>query len=205
MKKPIIIAVAGGTASGKTTVVSEIEQALKSDKLSVIYMDNYYKQRDDLSMEERKLINYDHPDSFDIDLLYEDLKKLLNNQAINSPVYNFTLHNRDSNKRITINPSSVIIIEGILTLYDERIRDLADISIYVESDSDIRFIRRLRRDIKERGRTMDDVIKQYLSTVKPMYDAYVAPTKRFADIIIPNDNKHDVALAVISSKIKDSL
>lgn len=205
MKKPIIIAVAGGTASGKTTVVSEIEQALKSDKLSVIYMDNYYKQRDDLSMEERKLINYDHPDSFDIDLLYEDLKKLLNNQAINSPVYNFTLHNRDSNKHITINPSSVIIIEGILTLYDERIRDLADISIYVESDSDIRFIRRLRRDIKERGRTMDDVIKQYLSTVKPMYDAYVAPTKRFADIIIPNDNKHDVALAVISSKIKDSL
>lgn len=201
--KPVLILVAGGTASGKTTVVDEIEKLNTSDDMSVIYMDNYYKKRDDLTLEERKTINYDHPDSFDIELLKNDLEKLMNNKAIDTPVYDFTVHNRDPYKKNHIEPKKLIILEGIMSMYDKDIRDMADIKIYVESEADIRFIRRLKRDIKERGRSMDDIINQYLTTVKPMYDAYVAPCKRFADIIIPNDNKHDVALTIINAKIKD--
>ncbi len=201
--KPVLILVAGGTASGKTTVVDEIKKINTLDDMSVIYMDNYYRKRDDLTLEERKTINYDHPDSFDIELLKNDLKKLMNNKAIDTPVYDFTVHNRDPYKNIHIEPKKLIILEGIMSMYDKDIRDLADIKIYVESEADIRFIRRLKRDIKERGRSMDDIINQYLATVKPMYDAYVAPCKRFADIIIPNDNKHDVALTIINAKIKD--
>lgn len=201
--KPVLILVAGGTASGKTTVVDEIEKLNASDDISVIYMDNYYKKRDDLTLEERKTINYDHPDSFDIELLKNDLEKLMNNKAIDTPVYDFTVHNRDPYKKNHIEPKKLIILEGIMSMYDKDIRDMADIKIYVESEADIRFIRRLKRDIKERGRSMDDIINQYLTTVKPMYDAYVAPCKRFADIIIPNDNKHDVALTIINAKIKD--
>lgn len=201
--KPVLILVAGGTASGKTTVVDEIKRINTLDDMSVIYMDNYYRKRDDLTLEERKTINYDHPDSFDIELLKNDLKKLMNNKAIDTPVYDFTVHNRDPYKNIHIEPKKLIILEGIMSMYDKDIRDLADIKIYVESEADIRFIRRLKRDIKERGRSMDDIINQYLATVKPMYDAYVAPCKRFADIIIPNDNKHDVALTIINAKIKD--
>lgn len=201
--KPVLILVAGGTASGKTTVVDEIEKLNTSDDMSVIYMDNYYKKRDDLTLEERKTINYDHPDSFDIELLKNDLEKLMNNEAIDTPVYDFTVHNRDPYKKNHIEPKKLIILEGIMSMYDKDIRDMADIKIYVESEADIRFIRRLKRDIKERGRSMDDIINQYLTTVKPMYDAYVAPCKRFADIIIPNDNKHDVALTIINAKIKD--
>lgn len=205
MKKPFFIIVSGGTASGKTTVVSEIEKELNTDKLSIIYMDNYYKDRSDLTLDERKSINYDHPNSFDVDLLYNNLLEILDGKDIKSPIYDFTVHNRAKDKYLIIKSAKVIILEGILSLYDERIRNLADIKIYVESDSDIRFIRRLKRDILERNRSMDDVIKQYLSTVKPMYDAYVAPTKRFADIIIPNDNKHDVALSILATKIKDEI
>ena len=201
--KPVLILVAGGTASGKTTVVDEIKKINTLEDMSVIYMDNYYRKRDDLTLEERKTINYDHPDSFDIELLKNDLKKLMNNKAIDTPVYDFTVHNRDPYKNIHIEPKKLIILEGIMSMYDKDIRDLADIKIYVESEADIRFIRRLKRDIKERGRSMDDIINQYLATVKPMYDAYVAPCKRFADIIIPNDNKHDVALTIINAKIKD--
>lgn len=201
--KPVLILVAGGTASGKTTVVDEIEKLNTSDDMSVIYMDNYYRKRDDLTLEERKTINYDHPDSFDIELLKNDLEKLMNNKAIDTPVYDFTVHNRDPYKKNHIEPKKLIILEGIMSMYDKDIRDMADIKIYVESEADIRFIRRLKRDIKERGRSMDDIINQYLTTVKPMYDAYVAPCKRFADIIIPNDNKHDVALTIINAKIKD--
>ena len=201
--KPILILVAGGTASGKTTVVNEINSHFKSNEISVIYMDNYYKNRDDISLEERKKINYDHPDSFDIDLLKSDLSNLLNGKSIKTPVYDFKIHNRDSKETLLVNPTKVIILEGIMAMYDKDIRDLADIKIYVESDADIRFIRRMKRDIVERGRTVDEVIEQYLTTVKPMYDAYVAPTKRFADIIIPNDNKHDVALSIVRAKIKD--
>ena len=203
MNKPILILVAGGTASGKTTVVNEILSCCDNDRIAVVCMDNYYKKRDDISLEERKLINYDHPNSYDIDLLKKDLNLLINNKPINCPVYDFTVHNRHESETILIEPAKVIILEGILALYDNDIRALSNINIFVESEADIRFIRRLKRDMCQRGREIDDIIYQYLSTVKPMYDEYVAPTKKYADIIIPNDNKHDVALSILSAKIKE--
>lgn len=203
MNKPIIINIAGGTASGKTTVVNKIVKKFTSENVSVISMDNYYMRRDDLSFEERKKINYDHPNAIDMDLLKRDIKLLLEGNEIYTPVYNFSLHNRDDEKKELIKPTKVIIIEGILALYDEDIRNMSDIHIFVESDADIRFIRRLKRDIAFRGRTLEDVIFQYLTTVKPMFDSYVAPTKRFADIIIPNDTKNDMAIDIIIAKIKD--
>ena len=201
--KPILILIAGGTASGKTTVVDKIIESFNPFDVSVICMDNYYKQRDDLTFEQRKKINYDHPDSIDMDLLKRHILALMDNRNIDCPVYNFAEHNRDKSKTIKVNPAKVIIIEGILALYDSDIRSMADIQIFVESDADIRFIRRLKRDMEERGRTLDNVIEQYLTTVKPMYEAYVVPTKRFADIIIPNDTKHDIAIDILSTKIKD--
>lgn len=201
--RPIIINIAGGTASGKTTVVYEISKYVSKDEISVICMDNYYKERNDVSLEDRKKINYDHPNSFDLDLLYKDLKDLREGKTIYCPVYDFTQHNRHAVDTIKVNPTKVIIVEGILSLYDENIRNVSDIKVFVESDPDIRFIRRLKRDIVERGRSMDNVIEQYLTTVKPMHDAFIAPTKRYADIIIPNDINHDVATQVLAAKIKD--
>ncbi len=203
MNKPLLILIAGGTASGKTTVVKKIELHFDSSDVSVVCMDNYYKMRNGMSLTDRKKVNYDHPDALDMDLLKKQLRELLAGRSIECPVYNFSEHNREPEKTITINPTKVIILEGILSLYDEEIRNMANILIYVESEADIRFIRRLKRDMVSRGRTIDDVIDQYLTTVKPMYDAYVAPTKRFADIIIPNDTKHDMAIDILSAKIND--
>lgn len=200
----LLISVAGGTASGKTTVVKEISRNFKKDDISIIYMDNYYKRRDDLSLVERQNINYDHPDAIDLELLKHDLKELLAGKEVNMPVYDFKNHNR-SDETILVKPTKVIMLEGILALYDEEIRALSNLLIFVESEADIRFIRRLKRDMEERGRTMDGVINQYLSTVKPMFDAYVLPTKRFADIIIPNNTKYKMAIDVISAKIKEEL
>lgn len=200
--KPILILIAGGTASGKTTVVDKLKAHFSDDDISVVAMDNYYKRRDDISLEDRKKINYDHPDAIDMKLLKEHIILLLNNCDVACPIYDFKNHNR-SNSTINIKHSRVIIVEGILALYDSEIRELADIEIFVESEPDIRFIRRLKRDISERGRDVDDVISQYLATVKPMYDSYVAPTKRFADIIIPNDTKHDMAIDILATKIEN--
>ncbi len=200
--KPILILIAGGTASGKTTVVDKLKAHFSDDDISVVAMDNYYKRRDDISLEDRKKINYDHPDAIDMKLLKEHIILLLNNCDVACPIYDFKNHNR-SNSTINIKHSRVIIVEGILALYDSDIRELADIEIFVESEPDIRFIRRLKRDISERGRDVDDVISQYLATVKPMYDSYVAPTKRFADIIIPNDTKHDMAIDILATKIEN--
>ena len=200
----LLISVAGGTASGKTTVVKEIARNFKKEDVSIIYMDNYYKRRDDLSLIERQNINYDHPDAIDMKLLKHDLKELLLGHDINMPIYDFKNHNR-SDETILVKPSKVVILEGILALYDEEIRNMSNILLFVESEADIRFIRRLKRDIEERGRTLDGVINQYLSTVKPMFDAYVLPTKRFADIIIPNNTKYKMAIDVISAKIKEEL
>ena len=200
--KPVLILIAGGSASGKSTVVDKIQNKLNSIYVTVIRHDDYYKDQSNVSLEDRVKVNYDHPNALDNDLLYEHLKLLLDNKPINCPTYDFKVHNRSQITKI-INPTKVIILEGILILEDERIRDLADIKIFVESDDDIRFIRRLLRDINERGRSMENVIDQYLTTVKPMYYSFIKPTKRYADIIIPNDNKHDVAVDVIVSKIKD--
>ena len=199
--KPILISVAGGSASGKTTVVDEIIEAMEGYDITVLRHDDYYNDQSDLSMEERYKTNYDHPSSLDNDLLVEHLEALLDNKPIMKPIYDFVLHNR-SDKKELVNPTNIIVLEGILVLADQRIRNLSDIKIYVESDDDIRFIRRLQRDIKERGRTVDNVVNQYLTTVKPMHYKFVKPSKRFADIIIPNDNKHNVAVDIIVTKMK---
>lgn len=200
--KPVLILIAGGSASGKSTVVDKIQNKLNSIYVTVIRHDDYYKDQANVPLEERTKVNYDHPNALDNDLLYEQLNQLLAGNEIECPTYDFKVHTR-SNLTKHIKPTKVIILEGILILEDPRIRDLADIKIFVESDDDIRFIRRLLRDINERGRSMENVIEQYLTTVKPMYYSFIKPTKRYADIIIPNDNKHDVAVDVIVSKIKD--
>jgi len=200
MSKPVFIAVAGGSASGKTTVVNSILAHLQNYKIVVIRHDDYYKDQSNMSMEERKKVNYDHPFALDNDLFIEHLNQLIKGHSIEKPTYDFVKLNR-AKKTETIYPSKIIIIEGILVLEDERIRDLSDIKLYVEADEDLRFIRRLKRDTEERGRTIDSVIEQYLTTVKPMHYAFVKPTKRYADIIIPNDYSHDVAVDLINAKI----
>lgn len=200
--RPVLILIAGGSASGKSTVVDKIQNKLNSIYVTVIRHDDYYKDQTNVPLEERVKVNYDHPNALDNDLLYKQLNQLLEGNEIDCPTYDFKVHTR-SNLTKHIKPTKVIILEGILILEDPRIRDLADIKIFVESDDDIRFIRRLLRDINERGRSMENVIDQYLTTVKPMYHSFIKPTKRYADIIIPNDNKHDVAVDVIVSKIKD--
>ena len=202
--RPLIIAIAGGSASGKSTVVREIVNRLKSLDVSIICHDDYYKDQTHLSMEERVKTNYDHPSSLDNDLLVEHLKSLMEGKSIDKPEYDFKTHNR-MKETTRVNPTKVIFVEGILVLEDKRIRDLSDVKIFVKSDEDIRFIRRLKRDIEERGRDLDSVINQYLSTVKPMFNKFVNPSSRYADIIIPNDNKHDVAVDFLVAKIKDIL
>ena len=202
MVKPIIIAIAGGSASGKTTVVSEIKEALGEKDLVVIKHDDYYKDQSHLSLEERKLTNYDHPSSLENELLISQLKDLISGKPIKKPIYDFVIQTR-SDKYEIVEPKKVIILDGILVLEDERIRELADIKIFVECDEDLRLIRRIKRDMVERGRSFDHIIEQYLTSVKPMYHHFVSKTKRYADIIIPNDVKHDVAIEVLSAKIKD--
>lgn len=203
MNKNILILIAGGTGAGKTTVTNEILEELQ-ENVTVINQDDYYKSYDELSFEDRKKVNYDHPDALDMNLLVLHLKRLLKGQSIPMPRYDFIKYKRKSVKEV-VRPSKVIILEGIMALEDERIRELASIKIFVESDDDTRFIRRLVRDMNERGRTVDDVIEQYLSTVKPMYHIFAKPTKRYADIIIPNDYSHSTAVDIIIAKIKNIL
>ena len=202
--KPILIVIAGGSASGKTTVVEKIVANLNSNEVTVIKHDDYYKDLTHLPIDERKKVNFDHPNSLDNDLYFKQLQDLLNGKTINKPTYDFVVHNRSAKTEL-VEPTKIIVTEGILVLEDERIRNLANIKIFVESDDDIRFIRRLVRDTKERGRSIESVINQYLTTVKPMYYSFVKPTKRYADIIIPNDNTHDVAVNCIVRMIKDML
>jgi len=202
--KPIIIAIAGGSASGKSTVVKEVVERLKSVDVTVICHDDYYKDQTHLPMEERLKTNYDHPQSLDNKLFVSHLKMLANGESINKPQYDFVNHTRKT-ETVLVEPTKVIIIEGILVLEEKEIRDIADVKIFVRSDEDIRFIRRLKRDIEERGRTLDFVISQYLTTVKPMFNKYVNPSSRYADIIIPNDNKHDVAVDFLVARIRDIL
>lgn len=206
--KPIIVIVAGGSGSGKTTVVTKIVEAIKRSTdiackdITVIKHDDYYKSNSEMPLCERVKVNYDHPDSIDNDLLYSDLVSLLDGREIEMPTYDFINHTRGKETNYVLS-TKVIILEGILALQNKKIRDLADFKLYVESDDDTRFIRRLVRDMNERGRSLESVITQYVSTVKPMYYKYVKPSKRYADIIIPNEKKHDVAVSVIVSKVKE--
>ena len=203
INKNILILIAGGTGAGKTTVTNEILEELH-ESVTVLNQDDYYKSFDELTLDERKKVNYDHPESVDMDLLVLHLKRLLKGQSISMPKYDYVKYKRKSAK-VVVRPSKVIILEGVLALEDARIRELASIKIFVESDDDTRFIRRLVRDMNERGRSLDDVIDQYLSTVKPMYHIFAKPTKRYADIIIPNDSSHSIAVDIIIAKIKTIL
>jgi len=203
-KKPIIIGVAGGSGSGKTTVANEIYRNFPDQSIAVIEQDAYYKAQDHKSMEERLKTNYDHPLAFDNDLLIEHLEKLLRFEPIEKPVYDYTVHTR-SDKIIPIEPKDVIILEGILILEDERLRNLMDIKVFVDTDSDLRIIRRLMRDTYERGRSVNSVIEQYLSVVRPMHNQFVEPTKRYADIIIPEGGQNAVAIDLMVTKIRSIL
>ena len=198
----VIIGVAGGTGSGKSTFTNRIKEEFK-EKIAVIYYDNYYKARDDISFEERKTINYDHPDAFETELLIRHIQELKNGKSVECPVYDFTVHNR-SKKTTIISPAEVIIVEGILALQNEELRALLDIKIYVEADADERILRRVIRDVKERGRDVEGIASQYLATVKPMHYIYVEPTKALADIVI-NSGKNDVAYDLIKCKIYELL
>lgn len=198
-KLPIMISIAGGTGSGKSTFTNRLKEKF-GNNITVIYYDNYYKKNEGLSPEKRKKLNYDHPDAFETELLLKHLKKLKKGESIESPVYDFVNHTV-SDKVLKINPSKVIILEGILALADKRIRDLSNIKVFVEADADERILRRIIRDVKERGRDPEGIAAQYLATVKPMHYRYVQPTKKYADIVI-NSGMNEVALDIISQKIK---
>ena len=195
----IMIGIAGGTGSGKSTFTNRIKEYF-GDDVTVIYHDNYYRRRDELTYEERTKLNYDHPSALETELLIEHLKLLKEGNSVECPIYDFTQHNR-SDQTYTIQPSKVFLIEGILIFSDERLRDLFDIKIYVEADADERILRRVVRDVKERGRDIDNIMEQYLTTVKPMHALYVEPTKTTADIII-NSGMNDVAFDIMRSKIE---
>ncbi len=200
MSKPLIIGVAGGTGSGKSTVAKEIYESLPDENISFIEQDAYYKDQSHLTYEERVKTNYDHPLAFDTELLLKHLTALLNNEVIEKPIYNFSKHNRET-ETVSVYPKDIVIIEGLLVLDDQRLRDLMDIKIFVDTDADVRIIRRITRDINERGRTLDSVINQYLTTVKPAHEQFVEPTKKFADIIIPEGGYNKVAIDIMTTKV----
>ena len=202
--KPIIVGIAGGTGSGKSTLANSIKNAF-GEKAILMCHDNYYKSNDHLEFEERTKINYDHPDAYDIDLLTKQINDLKNDIAIDKPVYDFVIHNRSKEIIEHMEPSNIVIIEGILTLAIKEIRDLCDIKLYVDTPDDIRFIRRVKRDMNERGRTLESVVNQYLETVRPMHLTFVEPSKRYADIIVPEGGKNQVAVDILVTKIKDIL
>ena len=203
-RRPVVIGIAGGTGSGKTTVAEAIVRRIGPEYIALIQQDSYYKDQSHLTMEERAQINYDHPDSLDTDLLIQHLKELLNGRPVEVPIYDFTTYTRTPYTR-RVEPRPVILVEGILVFVEKALRDLFDIKIYVDADPDIRFIRRLQRDIAERGRTMESVIRQYLSTVRPMHLEFVEPSKRYADIIIPEGGFNTVALDMIVARIRSML
>jgi uridine kinase len=200
----LIIGIAGGTGSGKTTVVNQIVKEFDNEDVGIISQDSYYKDNAHLSLEERAKINFDHPRAIDFDLLYKHLTELKKGQTVEQPVYSFVQHTRTGDTILT-HPRKVMIVEGILIFNDKRLRDLFDVKIYVHADSDERLIRRVRRDISERGRTVDEVLSRYQNTLKPMHEQFIEPTKAYADLIIPNDRRNKVAIDVIISLIKNNV
>ena len=200
----LIIGIAGGTGSGKTTVVNKIIKHLPTDEVCVLSQDSYYKETNDLSYQERTKINFDHPRAIDFDLIVKHLKELKSGKTIEQPVYSFVTHNRTKDT-VNTHPRKVVIVEGILIFNNEQLRDLFDIKIFVHADTDERLIRRVRRDITERGRDIDEVLNRYQDTLKPMHQQFIEPTKNFADIIIPNDRHNDVAIDIVRTVINERL
>ena len=203
MNDCIIIGIAGGTASGKTTVAQNIKEVF-GDNVELLSHDYYYLPHNDMTYEERTKINYDHPSAFETDRLIRDIREMKAGNAVDVPVYDFTIHNR-VDETVKVQPKRVIIVEGILVFENEELRRLMDIKIFVDTDADERLARRILRDVKERGRSLDSVLKQYTTTVKPMHDQFVEPSKRYADIIVPRGGQNSVALEMINERIKSIL
>jgi uridine kinase len=199
-----VIGIAGGSGSGKSTVARKVGEALSRSSVAFLDMDAYYRNFAHLPMEERKRVNWDHPDAFDTALLVSQLKELCAGQPIHKPIYDFVTHTR-SERTERIEPSDVLVLDGILLFVDEQLRELCDVKVFVDADADIRLIRRLRRDVQKRGRTLDDVIAQYLETVHPMHLQFVEPSKRYADVIVPRGGHNAIAIEMIVAKIQHRL
>jgi uridine kinase len=202
--KPLIIGVAGGTGSGKSTVARNVAQALHAESVAFIDMDAYYLNFAHLPLPERRKINWDHPDAFDWDLLIGQLARLAAGDAIEKPVYDFLTHTR-SDRTVIVPPVQVVVIDGILLFSDPRVRDLCDVKVFVDADADIRLIRRIRRDMSKRGRPLDEILDQYLTTVQPMHLQFVEPSKRYADVIVPRGGHNSIAIEMIVAKIQRRL
>ena len=200
-----ILGIAGGTASGKTTVAKKLKELAEPyGKVAMLRLDDYYKDMSHLCLEERKKINFDHPDSYDFELILKHINDLLNGIPVQKPIYDFVISVRTKETEL-VEPSDVIIIEGIMIFTCEELRNMFDMKIYVDTPDDIRFIRRLKRDIRDRGRTVESVVNQYLTTVRPMHHSFVEPSKRYADIIVPEGGKNEVAIDLLITKIKSFL
>ena len=199
----MVIGIAGGTGSGKTTITKKIRQRF-GDDVSVIYHDNYYKEHHSMSYEERSQLNYDHPDSFDTELFLEDVRKLKAGKAVECPVYDYSIHDR-TDKTVTVNPAKVIIVEGILIFQSIELCNEMDIKIFVDTDADVRILRRIVRDVRDRGRSLESVVSQYLTTVKPMHEQFVEPSKRRADVIIPEGGHNQVAMEMVMERVRAHL
>lgn len=205
LSKPILIGIAGGTASGKSSIANMLANDFRdTNSVRIIREDDYYKDQSNLTYEERTKTNYDHPFAFDFDLMHKQLLELIDLKIIQKPTYDYTIHNR-SDVIETIEPADVIILEGLFALYNPSIRELEDIKIFVDTPADVRFIRRLKRDISERKRTMENVIEQYLTTVKPMHDQFIEPSKQYAHVIIPEGKSNTVGIDLIKTKINSIL
>ena len=199
MKDVIVIGIAGGTGSGKSTLINRIKDEF-SDSITMLSHDFYYKKHVGISFEDRKKLNYDHPDAFDTDLMIEHVKELTQGREIERPVYDFTIHNR-IDETVTVKPAKVIIVEGILIFENQELRDMCDIKVFIDTDADVRIIRRIIRDVEERGRTLESIVNQYLTTVKPMHEQFVEPSKKYADLIIPEGGYNRVALEMLNERI----
>ena len=202
--KTTIIGIAGGTGSGKSTLTARLREHFGEHEVSVINHDSYYKRHDELPYEERCKLNYDHPDSFDTELLVEHLNALRRGESVQVPVYNYAIHNR-SDKTVTVFPAPVIIVEGILIFDSAELCDMMDLKVFVDTDADVRILRRIVRDVKSRGRTLDSVVTQYLTTVKPMHEQFVEPSKRKADLIVPEGGRNEVALDMLIKWVNNHL
>lgn len=203
MKKVLTIGIAGGSGSGKSTIVEKLKAKFEG-RITLVNHDNYYKEHHHLTYEERSKINYDSPDAFDTDLMIQHLKKLQNWESVDCPVYDYTIHDR-SDDILRIDPKEVLLIDGILVLADPRLRECMDIKIFVDTDADIRILRRIKRDVQVRERTLDSVINQYLETVKPMHEMYVEPSKKYADLIIPEGGHNVIAIEMVEQRILSHL
>lgn len=200
----ILIGIAGGTGSGKTTLANKLIESFGQEEVSVLRHDNYYKRHDNMDYEERAKLNYDHPDAFDTELLCQHIRDLKAGKSVEIPVYDYKIHNR-TDETIRVNPAPVIVLEGILIFADPEICSLMDIRVFVDTDADVRILRRIMRDVKERKRSLDSVITQYLTTVKPMHEQFVEPSKRRADIIIPEGGENRVALEMLIERVRRHL